>query len=121
MVCLDRIPDRVPVDSVSVEDVAAAEMGVEHLIAMGARRIAIATGAIALKNERRRLQGYKQALSNAGIPVDEDLIWHGNFRPEDVNAICRAHLCNPPPVPMPSFAPTGLPPSASCARFAIAA
>ena len=90
MVCLDRIPDRVPVDSVSVEDVAAAEMGVEHLIAMGARRIAIATGAIALKNERRRLQGYKQALSNAGIPVDEDLIWHGNFRPEDVNAICRA-------------------------------
>ena len=24
MVCLDRIPDRVPVDSVSVEDVAAA-------------------------------------------------------------------------------------------------
>jgi len=94
MVCLDRIPDRVPVDSVSVEDIAAAEMGVEHLIAMGARRIAIATGAIALKNERRRLQGYKQALSNAGIPVDEDLIWHGNFRPEDVNAICRAHLCN---------------------------
>ena len=58
MVCLDRIPDRVPVDSVSVDDVAAAEMGVEHLIAMGARRIAIATGAIALKNERRRLQGY---------------------------------------------------------------
>src|SRR5437764_1857965 len=32
VVCLDRIPDRVPVDSVSVEDIAAAEMGVEHLI-----------------------------------------------------------------------------------------
>ena len=95
MVCLDRIPDRVPVDSVSVDDVAAAEMGVEHLIAMGARRIAIATGAIALKNERRRLQGYKQALFGAGIAVEEDLIWHGNFRPEEVNALCRARLCNP--------------------------
>ena len=69
MVCLDRIPDRVPVDSVSVEDVDAAEMGVEHLIAMGCRRIAIVTGAIALKNERRRLQGYRQALSGAGIAV----------------------------------------------------
>jgi len=50
-----------------VDDVAAAEMGVEHLIAMGARRIAIATGAITLKNERRRLQGYQQALSSAGL------------------------------------------------------
>jgi LacI family transcriptional regulator len=95
MVCLDRIPDRVPVDSVSVEDVEAAEMGVAHLIAMGARRIAIATGAIGLKNERRRLQGYRQALLNAGIAVDEDLIWQGSFRPEDVNAICRARLSSP--------------------------
>src|SRR5512140_1282757 len=73
MVCLDRIPDRVPVDSVSVDDEAAAAMGVEHLIAMGARRIAIATGAISLKNERRRLQGYRQALLSAGITPEKDL------------------------------------------------
>src|SRR5690349_3543978 len=33
IVCLDRIPDRVPVDNVSVEDSAAAAMGVEHLLA----------------------------------------------------------------------------------------
>jgi LacI family transcriptional regulator len=77
-----------------VDDVAAAEMGVEHLIAMGARKIAIATGAIALKNERRRLQGYRQALTAAGIPLDEDLVWQGNFRPEEVNAMCRARLCD---------------------------
>src|ERR1700704_5563533 len=44
LVCLDRIPDRVPVDSVSVEDTSAAELGVDHLIAMGHRRIAIVTG-----------------------------------------------------------------------------
>src|ERR1035441_279869 len=74
MVCLDRIPDRVPVDSVSVEDVGAAQMGVEHLIAMGARSIAIATGAIALKNERGRLQGYRQALLARGIAGDANLI-----------------------------------------------
>src|ERR1022692_3922184 len=39
LVCLDRIPDRFPVDSVSVEDVSAAEMGVDHLISVGHRRI----------------------------------------------------------------------------------
>jgi DNA-binding LacI/PurR family transcriptional regulator len=89
MVCLDRIPDRVPVDSVSVEDEEAAEMGVRHLIEMGARRIALATGPSALKNERRRLHGYKQALQKAGIPVSDSLIWQGSLTPIDVADICR--------------------------------
>jgi DNA-binding LacI/PurR family transcriptional regulator len=92
MVCLDRIPDRVAVDSVSVEDADAAQMGVAHLIEMGFRRIAIVTGPMALKNERRRVLGYRQALQSAGIAVDENLIWHGNLRPEDVTALCREHL-----------------------------
>jgi DNA-binding LacI/PurR family transcriptional regulator len=89
LVCLDRIPDRVPVDSVSVEDEEAAEMGVSHLIEMGARRIALVTGPPALKNERRRLQGYKLALQKAGIQVDESLIWRGSLRYGDVAEVCR--------------------------------
>src|SRR5436305_1701669 len=44
LVCLDRIPDRLAVDSVSVEDVSASELGMEHLLEMGHRRIAIVTG-----------------------------------------------------------------------------
>jgi DNA-binding LacI/PurR family transcriptional regulator len=92
VVCLDRIPDRVPVDSVSVEDVDAAELGVRHLVEMGHRRIAIVTGPLALKNERRRLQGYRQALQAAGIAVEQELIWPGNLRPPDVTALCRERL-----------------------------
>ncbi len=92
VVCLDRMPDRVPVDSVSVEDVAAAEMGVRHLIAQGHRRIAIVTGPLALKNERRRLQGYRLALQLGGIAETADLIWQGNLRPADLAAMCREKL-----------------------------
>jgi LacI family transcriptional regulator len=92
VVCLDRIPDRVRVDSVSVDDAAAAEMGVRHLIEMGARRIALVTGPMALKNERRRLQGYRKALADAGIAEDEALIWSGNLRMEDVAALCRERI-----------------------------
>ncbi len=92
MVCLDRIPDRVAVDSVSVEDLDAAQMGVAHLIERGYRRIAIMTGPVTLKNERRRVQGYRQALEAASIPVDERLIWHSTFRPEEVAALCRERL-----------------------------
>ena len=96
IVCLDRIPDRVPVDSVSVEDQDAAQLGVKHLIDMGHRRIAIVTGPLALKNERRRLQGYRQALQGAGIPLEESLIWPGNLRTADIAAMCRERLSASP-------------------------
>jgi len=92
VVCLDRIPDRVPVDSVSVDDSEAAAIGVEHLISMGFRRIALVTGPLALKNERGRLQGYRQAMQRAGIPVEQSLIWQGNLRAADVAALCREKL-----------------------------
>ena len=111
LVCLDRIPDRVPVDSVSVEDTAAAELGVDHLIAMGHRRIAIVTGPQTLKNERQRLLGYKQSLQRAGLDVDHTLIWTGNNRPEDVSAMCRERLGEAALRPQAIFAtngPTGL-------------
>jgi len=107
VVCLDRIPDRVPVDSVSLEDLEAADMGVTHLIAMGHRRIAIVTGPLALKNERRRLQGYRQALRSAGIAAEEQLIWHGNLRPPDVAALCRERLAALAPLPDALFSTNG--------------
>lgn len=95
VVCLDRIPDRVPVDCVSIEDLDAAEIGSRHLLEMGHRKIAIVTGPLTLKNERRRVQGYRQALQNAGIRVDENLIWTGNLRAAEVAAMCAERLCGP--------------------------
>jgi DNA-binding LacI/PurR family transcriptional regulator len=111
LVCVDRIPDRFPVDSVSVEDVSAAGLGADHLIAMGHRRIAIVTGPLSLKNERQRLLGYEQSLRRAGIAVDECLIWNGNLRPEDVAVMCRQRLQGMAERPDAIFAtngPTGL-------------
>ncbi len=75
VVCLDRLPDGIEVDSVCVEDSAAAEMAVSHLISRGHRRIAIVTGPLTLRNERERLSGYKGALKRAGIQPVGSLIW----------------------------------------------
>ena len=69
VVYLDRIPDREEVDSVSGEDLNASVMAVEHLLSAGYSRIAIATGPQTLRNEQRRLQGYRQALAQAGTDV----------------------------------------------------
>jgi DNA-binding LacI/PurR family transcriptional regulator len=111
VVYLDRIPDREEVDTVSAEDLKAAEMAVDHLIAMGHRRIAIATGPLMLRNEQRRLRGYQQALQKAGIPLDDSLVWEGNFRPEGVAAMCIPHLQDParrPQAVLSTNGPTGL-------------
>ncbi len=111
VVCVDRIPDRLPVDSVSVEDVSAAELGIDHLLAMGHQRIAIVTGPLSLKNERQRLLGYHQALERAGLRADPDLIWEGNILTDDVTAMCQERLRDPATRPDAIFAtngPTGL-------------
>lgn len=111
MVCLDRLPEKLEIDSVAVENSAAAELGVDHLIAMGHPSIAIVTGPLTLRNEEERLQGYKRALRKAGLPVREEWIWKGNFHAEDVAAICRDHLRSSVERPSALFAtnaPAGL-------------
>jgi DNA-binding LacI/PurR family transcriptional regulator len=89
IVCVDRVPDQLSVDSVTLEDGDAAELGVGHLLATGFRRIVLVTGPLTLRNERERMGGYERALKKAGLPVE---VWEGNLRPEDVSALCREKL-----------------------------
>lgn len=80
IVCLDRIPPGLVLDSVSVDNVASAQLCVRHLISRGHRRIAIITGELTLQTARDRLEGYKAALHEAGIELAPELIVEGNFR-----------------------------------------
>ncbi|WP_165400145.1 LacI family DNA-binding transcriptional regulator [Motilibacter rhizosphaerae] len=63
-------------DHVGIDDVAASRDAVRHLVACGRRRIAAIgdqpyrTGEAA----QRRTEGYRQALAEAGLPVDESLV-----------------------------------------------
>ena len=111
LVCLDRIPGELKVDSVSVDNANAAEMGVAHLVSMGHRHFAIVTGSLSLRNEQERLDGCRQALRKAGLKLQDKLVWEGNFRSEDVAAVCRDRLLKLHRCPMALFAtngPTGL-------------
>lgn len=82
VVCIDRPIESLPVDCISVDNVAGARKGVEHLIACGHRRIGILTGPLSLEVARDRLEGYRQALQAAGLPVEEALIRDASFRAE---------------------------------------
>lgn len=80
VVCLDRVPPKIAVDSVTVDNVRAARECVRHLIERGHSRIGIITGSIALQTARERLQGYRKALVAARLPIRHDLIREGTFR-----------------------------------------
>ncbi|MFJ8076413.1 LacI family DNA-binding transcriptional regulator [Streptomyces sp. NPDC096176] len=63
--------------SVYVDDIAAARAGTRHLLNLGHRRIAFvqsvgASGFIFSSHER--LLGYQEALTEAGVPPDDDLV-----------------------------------------------
>ncbi|NUT49835.1 MAG: LacI family DNA-binding transcriptional regulator [Saccharothrix sp.] len=50
-----------------------------HLLELGHRRIATITGPSRMLSARARLDGYRAALDNAGVPVDPELIREGDF------------------------------------------
>lgn len=107
VICIDRIPDMGPIDSVAVDDLAAAEMCVNHLIEMGHSRIAIVTGPLSLTNERARLRGWRCALESARIVLEQELIWAGNLRQLEVAAMCRERLAETTKLPDAIFSTNG--------------
>ena len=62
-------------DQVRVDPIAAAHDMTQHLIGAGARRIAIVGGPALLATATAKLRavGYRSALSEAGIPLDDRL------------------------------------------------
>ena len=82
VVCLDRLPPGIHVDSVTADNVGGARECVRHLVSLGHRRVAIITGSLALQTARERLQGYQEALEEARVPIRANLIQEGDFRTE---------------------------------------
>lgn len=82
VVCLDRAVSGIDTDAVLLDNVRGGQECVRHLIQVGHRKIAIITGPLKLQTGRERLRGYEDALREADIKVDPDLIFEGDFREE---------------------------------------
>jgi LacI family transcriptional regulator len=80
-VVLDRRVGGAPVDTVRGDSVRGAYELVRHLTALGHRRIAALTGPLSVSTAADRVAGYKRALAEAGIPLDERLICANDFSP----------------------------------------
>jgi LacI family transcriptional regulator len=70
---------------------------VEHLVALGHRRIAVLSGRPELACSRERVEGYRAGLARAGIAVDERLVQFGDFTTSAGQAGARTVLDAPDP------------------------
>jgi LacI family transcriptional regulator/LacI family repressor for deo operon, udp, cdd, tsx, nupC, and nupG len=60
--------------SVASNDVQGTQLAVKHLLGLGHRRIAFVGSAERPFSSERRRQGYAQALHQASMPIDEELV-----------------------------------------------
>jgi DNA-binding LacI/PurR family transcriptional regulator len=95
IVCLDRDVDSAAVPLVQVDNRLGARMATEHLLSLGHTRIAHVQGAPELGISVERVQGYREALADAGIPFDPHLLAIGSFTEEGGYDAARSLLETP--------------------------
>ncbi len=78
-VVVGRPADTATMNYVDVDNRSGAQMAVTHLIRLGHRKIATVTGPLSTQAGKDRLAGYRNALSERGLPYDERLTAEGDF------------------------------------------
>lgn len=68
--------------TIDSDNLAGARAATEHLIGLGHRRIGFLGGRPDLESARLREEGYREALKDAGIDIDEGLMRVGGYRPD---------------------------------------
>jgi DNA-binding LacI/PurR family transcriptional regulator len=69
--------------SVEIEEMIASYSITKHLLRLGHKRIAYFTGPAVAPWAQERLEGYRRALREAGLEVDDHLIFHAGSTLED--------------------------------------
>lgn len=98
LVLSGRPPMPLDADYVDVDHRSGAWNAVSHLVAGGRRRIATIYGTLDMPSSQDKLDGYRDALSAAGLPVDPSLEEAGNYNPALAADAMRALLDRRPDI-----------------------
>jgi LacI family transcriptional regulator/LacI family repressor for deo operon, udp, cdd, tsx, nupC, and nupG len=80
LVTIDRVPENINVDSVTINNWEASRKAAIHLIQLGHTRIGFIGGPENISTAVERQLGYLDALQQAGIQIDRNLIRNTNYR-----------------------------------------
>jgi DNA-binding LacI/PurR family transcriptional regulator len=90
VVLLDRKISGFKFDSVVYDNVQAGYLGTKYLISQGYRNIAFLVNFSGILSVQDRVEGYKKALREAGLPIREEyIVEEENERKEDMEKILR--------------------------------
>jgi len=103
-VLVDRSISGLEADLVQGDSVGGARQLVEHLIDLGHRRIGMVTETTDVSTARDRLQGYRDALEEAGVEFDPELVVESSTIDPDVAAAATLRLLALPAPPTAIFA-----------------
>lgn len=83
LVQFDRVVEDLTTSKVVVDDYTASYGAVTHLIESGYRRIGHMAGQDGISLNRKRFEGYRDALRDHGLEYEDKFHLHGGYREED--------------------------------------
>lgn len=91
IVSIDPLMSNPKYPSVQATNYRGAMDAMEYLLGLGHRRIGFISGRAELESSNRRLEGYRDALANAGLAADGALVASGDYTTE-TGAMCARQL-----------------------------
>jgi LacI family transcriptional regulator len=85
-VFIDRRPVPLLADAVVTDNQASARAAVEHLLETGCRSVAYLGDKLSIPTAQERFLGFQDALTAAGLPVEDELVRHGLRTTEQARA-----------------------------------
>lgn len=98
VVAVDPHTGRAGLPTVDSDNLHGALLATRHLTGLGHRRIAFLGGRADLESSRLREAGFRQAMAEAGLPVDPALVASGDYRRDAAlePAAALLRLADPP-------------------------
>ncbi|MEU8518946.1 LacI family DNA-binding transcriptional regulator [Streptomyces sp. NBC_01216] len=97
-VFVDRPAGGIDADAVLSDSFGGSRAGVAHLVAHGHRRIGFVGDRPRIHTAAERLRGYRAAMEDAGLPVDESWVSLGPTAPDRIRESVTAMLGGPEPI-----------------------
>ncbi|MEN6410050.1 MAG: LacI family DNA-binding transcriptional regulator [Anaerolineaceae bacterium] len=98
MVVVDRDPQTVEVDVVLTDNRQCGYLATQHLIQLGHKRIGCIMGPSNVTPSALRITGYREAMRDNHLPVDEAWMVRGDFHPDSGYRAALELLRQPNPV-----------------------
>lgn len=83
LILFDRVHEKLKVPTVTLDDFKAGYMATQHLIEQGFKNIAYVTTVHQIRIFNDRLKGYKAALTDNNLPINEEQIIFGGLSIKD--------------------------------------